>query len=147
MDCLPHWMCLCWNVVTRAEEERIFPDQNENFVRICLPVRQMGQEKWIHCNQYYRIVLMTATHIHVHLYMLCTKFRLGQSSDCPAQSSDPSIARAIPGLSETKSSPTHIPMLCMCKYVQSFAHVYTLVYVHVYCRAVAPTTACTAMVV
>ena len=46
--------------------------------------------------------------------MLYAKFGLGQSSDCPAQRSDPSFVRAIPGLSSARPRSTNVLYTRLC---------------------------------
>ena len=50
---------------------------------------------------------------HACMYMLCAKYGLGQSVDCPAQSMDPQIAQSIYRLTQPQACHTTSFVACV----------------------------------
>ena len=56
------------------------------------------------------------SYFQLYMYILCAKFELGQSEDCPVQTLDPSFVQTICGLAIY--SPTHYFLCDMCMLIE-----------------------------
>ena len=64
--------------------------------------------------------ILVATYVLSSIYMLCAKYGLGQSVDCPAQSMDPQIAQSIYRL--TRPQACHTTTSCFVAWVSESAN-------------------------